>query len=169
MRLVAQENIQSGDIVFAHNKGWMAKLIRLGEWIKFHESEWNHECVVDRFENGEWYVIQAEIRGVTDTCKLIDVAPGGKFIVVEPPIECDREKILEFNRAQVGTRYSLLTILAIAIDIVTWNWVPAFSNSRRRSWVCSGLVNESMRYAGWLYEWVNIYIVTPQQGYFALD
>ena len=161
--------IQPGDLVFAHNKGWMAKLIRLGEWLKLRQSEWNHECIVDRFEDGHWYVIQAELRGVTDTCRLEDVAPGGRYVVEPPPEGADPAKILEFNRAQVGTRYSILTIVAIAVDVVTWNWVPAFSNSRKRSWICSGLVNESLRYAGWLYEWTNIYVVTPQQGWGAIQ
>jgi hypothetical protein len=146
----------------------MARLIRLGEWIKFHQSEYNHWFIVDRFENGEWYVIQAEIRGVTNTCKLTDVAPGGKYVTMAPPEGCDRDKILEFNRGQVGTHYSLLTILAIAIDILSWNWVPALTNSHKRSWICSALVAESLRYAGWLYEWINIYTVMPQAGYDAV-
>jgi hypothetical protein len=146
----------------------MARLIRIGEALKFHQSKWNHEFIIDRFEGGHWYVIQAELKGVTNTCRLDDVAPGGEYVVLPPPPECSIDKIIEFNRAQVGTKYSLLTIIADAIDILSWDWVPALSNSHKRSWVCSGLVNESLRYAGWLHEWVNIYTVMPQQGYDAL-
>ena len=161
--------IAAGDIGFAHTKGIMGRLIRFGEMLKGKRGkEWNHQFVVDRQINGEWYIIQAKFSGVSDSCKLDDVAPGGYFMTVAPPRECDRAKILEFNRAQVGATYSVLTILSIAIDIVTWNWVPALMNSYRQSWVCSGLVNESLRYAGWLHQWVDLYTVTPQMGYCAL-
>jgi hypothetical protein len=159
----------AGDIGFARTTGVMGRLIRFGELLKGKPgSEWNHQFIVDRQIDGEWYIIQATMRGVTDTAKLADVAPGGKYVTMSPPTECDRAKILEFNRAQVGDKYSFLTILSIAFDILTWNFVPAFMNSYRQSWVCSGLVNESMRYAGWLHEYINVYLVTPQQGFNAL-
>jgi hypothetical protein len=145
----------------------MAKFIRLGEFLKGRRHVWNHCCVVDRFENGHWHIIQAELKGVTDTCRLEDVAPGGRYVVLAPP--ANRAKILEFNRSQVGTKYSLLTIFSDAFDIVTWSWVPMLSNARKRSWVCSGLVGESLRYGGWLYQFVNVYAVMPQQLFDALN
>ena len=158
--------MQAGDIGFAHTKGILGRLIRLGEWLKGRGSEWNHCFVIDRITEEGAYIIQATLRGVTDSALLSDVAPGGTYITFSPP--CDREKLLEFAKAQVGARYSFLTILSIAIDIVSWNWVPSLMNSYRQSWVCSGLLCEGMRYGGWLHEWVNIYTVTPQQAYDAL-
>jgi len=160
-----------GDIGFAHTHGWMGKLIRLGEWLRFKRgSEWNHQFVVsDEVDvDGTPFVIQATLRGVTDTARLDQVAPGGRYITMAPPDACDRHELLVFMKSQVGIRYSLMTILAIAIDIVTWDWFPAFRGARKPSWICSALVNEAMRFSGWLHPWIDLYSVTPQDGYCAL-
>ena len=121
--------------------------------------------VVDRIENGTAYIIQATLRGVTDSAPLGSLK--GTVIIMSPP--CDRDKLLEFCRAQVGAKYSFLTILSIACDIVSWNWVPAVMNSYRQSWICSGLVCEGLRYGGWLHQFVNLYVVTPQQAFESLN
>lgn len=162
-----------GDIGFSHNKGMMPKLIRLGEWLKFRSSEFNHEFAVTRVdENGVAYVTQSTFRwhlkGVTDEQTLSDVAPHGTFTIVTPPTEVDIDKFLEFLKSQVGIKYSNLTILADSLDILSWSWVPSFMNARRASWICSGLINEGLRFGGWLHQYVNIYTVMPQQGHDAL-
>lgn len=158
-------NPQPGDIGFARNTGVMAKLIRLGEWLKFRKCEYNHMFVVsDEVDtDGHPLIIQAVIRGVTGTARLDSVAPGGKYITMRPP--ASRVMVLGFAKEQVGTKYSVLTILAIVIDIVTWNWFPAFANARRPSWICSGLTCEALRFGGWFHQWTNIYDVTPQQAF----
>jgi hypothetical protein len=174
-------NIQAGDIGFAHSHGAMGRIIRLGEilkgkdswhqfilWLKGEDDKWNHEFVVDRFEDGKWYIIQAIFEGVTDQYPLDTVAPGGKYVTMAPPPEVDRAKLLEFCRGEVGAKYSILSDVAIGVDCITWNWVPSLMNSYKRTWNCSGLVNEGMRFAGWLKQWVNIYTVTPQDGYDAV-
>ena len=160
--------IQAGDIGFAHNKGTMGRLIRFGEHLKgVWGSEWNHEFIVSKFEDGQWWIIQATMKGVIES-PLESVAPGGHYITMPPPPECDRAKILEFAYEMLGSKYSFLSDIAIAIDMLTWNWVPALMNSYRRTWNCSGLTNEAMRYAGWLHPWINVYTVTPQMGYCAV-
>ncbi|HWD97367.1 MAG TPA: hypothetical protein VG246_13180 [Acidimicrobiales bacterium] len=162
--------IQAGDIGFAHTKGLMGRLIRLGEALKGKlGSEWNHQFVVDRIVDGVPYIIQATFEGVTDTAPLSMVAPGGRYITMPPPPEVDRGKLLEFCRSEVGTKYSLLSDVAIGIDILSWNWVPALMNSYRRTWQCAGLINEGMRFGGWLHQWVNCNTVTPQMGFLALQ
>ena len=161
--------MQAGDIGFARTTGWMGRLIRLGEWLKGRGSEWNHMFILDcPALAGDWYIIQATLRGVTHNALLSEVAPGGKYVTFAPPSEVDRKKLLAFCRAQVGSHYSLLTIMSIAVDTLTWNWVPALMNSYRESWICSGLVCEGLRYGGWLHDWVNLYLVTPQQAYDSL-
>ena len=106
--------VEPGWIGFAHNRGVMGRLIRLGEWLRFRKgSRWNHQFVVDRVEDGVPYIIQAVIRGVTDTAKLADVAPGGKYIMFPPPSEVDVDRLLAFARAQaVGLCYGIGTIIA---------------------------------------------------------
>ena len=154
--------MQSGDIGFARTNGFYGHLIRLGEWLKLRKSEWNHMFIVDcPALGGDWYLIQATLQGVTHSGLLSEIK--GSYITMAPP--CDREKVLQFARKQVGTRYSFLTILSIAFDILSWNWVPSLMNSYRPSWICSGLACESLRYGGWLHEWTNVYLVTPQQAY----
>src|ERR1039458_7780691 len=91
---------QPGDIGFAHTTGLMAKMILLGTWLKFRKAEDNHEFVVDRIVDGIPYVIQATIKGVTDTARLDEVAPGGSYTLVTPPPEVDVDKFLFFCRKQ---------------------------------------------------------------------
>jgi hypothetical protein len=174
--------IQAGDIGFAHTHGWMGRLIRFGEiikgkdswrqflkWLRGEDDKWNHEFVVNEFKDGEWYIIQATFEGVTDTAPLSTVAPHeGHYMTMDPPAECDRTKILEFCRAQVGDPYSILSDVAIGVDMVTWSWVPALSNCYRVTFNCSALVNEALRFAGWLHQWPDIYTVTPQDGFEAV-
>lgn len=151
-----------GDIVFAHNTGLMARAIRLGEWLRFRKgSYFNHACVVDRVEDGVAYVIQAEPRGVTSDKTLDSV---GEYVLFSPS-ELDVQKILEFSRAQVGSRYGWLSIVSIVVDLVTPDWFPALR--ARGTWICSAVTAEALRYGGWLAEWGDIYIVTPAQLAFA--
>lgn len=173
--------IQAGDIGFAHTHGAMGRLIRLGEilkgkdtwkqfllWLRGKDTKQNHEFVVNEFKDGDWYIIQATFEGVTDTAKLVDVAPGGTYVTMAPPPEVDRDKLLEFCRGEVGEKYSILSDAAIGIDCLTWNWVPSLMNSYRRTWNCSALIEEGMRFAGRYRPVINIYTVTPQDGYDAL-
>jgi hypothetical protein len=161
-------DVQVGDIGFARTRGVMGRLIRLGEWLKLRKSDWNHEFAVWQIVDGVPYIIQATLRGVTDTAKLADVSPGGHYITMRPPLEVDVERMLTFARSQVGIHYGLLTILAVAIDIVTWNWVPSLRGARKPSWICSALVEESLRFGGRLAQWNDIYDITPQESFDSL-
>lgn len=156
-----------GDIGFAHTTGAMGKLIRIGEWLRFRKgSQWNHMFIVDRVVDDVPYIIQATLRGVTDSATLESVAPGGRYITFGP--EARRDDLLAFARKQVGLCYGFGTILAIAIDILTWNWVPSFRGARKSSWICSALGCEALRYGGWMHDFVDIYTITPAQAYLAL-
>ena len=159
-----------GSIGFAHSTGALGRLIRLGEWMRFRKgSKYNHVFVIDRLRDGKCYVVQATLRGVTDSATLGEIAPGGSYTIVKLPPDVNRAKVLEFARRQVGLRYGYMTILAIALDIVTWDWVPAFRGARKQSWICSALGAESLRYGGWLHDWISIYDMTPAQLFVALS
>jgi hypothetical protein len=159
--------VSAGSIGFARTTGIMGRLIRLGEWLKFRQSEFNHMFIVSDGvdEKGEPLIIQATIRGVTGSAPLNTVAPGGQFVILTLPAGVDPQKVLEFAKSQIGTEYGVLTILAIALDILSFSWVPAFMGSRKPSWICSGLSCEALRFGGWLHEWVNLYTVMPPQAY----
>lgn len=150
-----------GDLVFAHSNGIMGRIIRLGERIRFRKGvQWNHVAIIDRMmEDGDWLIIQAEARGVTKDKRLSSIAPGGRYKVVRLPSGISRQKVLDFAHDQVGSRYGWLTILSIAIDILTPFWVPSFRT--RNSWICSAISAEALRAGGWIHEWSDIYLVTP--------
>ena len=156
---------QAGDIGFAHSNGIMGRAIRFGERLRWGEkpSHWNHAFIVDKVwlaSDGHVVVtiIQAEPHGVTND-KLIESV--GDYILVEPNPNHSREDILAFAREQVGSQYGFLSIVSSALDIASPNWWPAFR--RRSTWICSALVAESLRYAGFLHSWGDIYTVTPAQ------
>ncbi len=165
--------VQAGDIGFSHTDKFFSagKLIQIGEALRGERgSEWNHEFAVsDEVDvDGVPFVIQATMKGVTDTCRLDEVARDGRYITMPPPDAVDRHEFLTFMKSQVGVPYGLWTDISIGIDMISWNWFPSFRSATKPSWQCSALVNEGLRFAGWLHEWPNIYIVTPQDGYRAL-
>jgi hypothetical protein len=162
------EDWKPGDVGFAHTNGAMGKVIRVGEWLRLHKNTWNHQFALDRYENGEWYVIQAEMAGVTNTRKLEEVAPGGRYEIVPLPTECNRDLFLEFIRGEVGAEYGWTTDLAMSIDILSWSWFPSFRGARKASWQCAALINEGMRFGGWYHRYLDVYCVFPEQGYDAL-
>ena len=155
----------AGDVGFAKTKGWMGRAIRLGEWVKFRKSEFNHMFILDREVDGVWYIIQATMKGVTDTATLESVSKTGTYVLIAPPAGADRARLLQFARAQVGLEYGYWTILAISLDILTWQWVPSLRGARKQSWICSALSCEALRFGGWLHNWLSIYDVMPQQAY----
>src|ERR1700674_2200988 len=96
-------NPEPGDIGWARTNGVMGKCIRLGEWLRFREGPaWNHMVIVDRIESDALFLIQATLKGVTDTGTLEDLKDRGLAVVIEPPPEADPLKILRFPRARVG-------------------------------------------------------------------
>ena len=155
-----------GSIVFAHSGGIMAKAIRFGERLRWKKgSHWNHACVISRVEDGVAFVIQADLRGVNEA----SLESVGEYTIVELPEGVSADKVLEFTRAQLGTKYSLLSIVSILIDIVTPNWFPEFR--RDSTWICSAVTGEALRAAGWFTpksNWGSIYTITPSQLYDAL-
>ena len=150
----------------------MGALIRIGEAMRLKTGkQWNHMFLVsDEVDvDGTPLVIQATLKGVTDTERLDSVAPGGTYTLVPTPEGVDPTQTLAFAKAQVGIEYGFWTIIAISLDIVTWQWFPSFRGARKQSWICSALVCEALRFGGWLHPWVSIYTVTPAQGWDALQ
>jgi hypothetical protein len=152
--------VKAGDIGFAHSNGFFGRCIRWGERIRWGESpsHWNHVFIVDRVEGDKVFVIQAEPRGVTND-KTIDTV--GEYQLVSVDNIANADDVLTFARKEVGSRYGWLSIVSIAIDIVTPNWFPAFR--RPYTYVCSALGAEALRAGGWIHRWADVYTVTPAQ------
>jgi hypothetical protein len=142
----------------------MGRAIRFGEFLRWRKgSHWNHACVISRVnKDGTAYVIQADLHGVSEA--RLDTV--GQYIILEPPAKVNRNKILAFTKAQIGSSYGLLSIASIVADIITPSWFP--SMRRRNTWICSAVTGEALRYGGWLHNWSDIYMITPAQLFDAL-
>ncbi len=150
-------DVRPGYVGFAKSDGFMGRAIRLGEFISGGRGEVNHMFIVDHVTDSV-HVIQADIKGVTRGSVLT-----GEYLILSPPRNISTARLLRFARRQVGLEYGVLTIIAIAFDIVTWQWVPSLRGARKSSWICSALGAESSRFGGWLHDFIDIYSVTPQQ------
>jgi hypothetical protein len=156
--------IKPGYVGYVKSNGLMGKLIRFGEAISSGKGEVNHMVV---FGN-DGKVIQAEMPGVTCNATYEDVLAHDTCIVVKPPKYVRLADVVRYAEAHVGTEYGLWTDIGIGIDMVTWQWVPAVRGARKDSLICSALGSEALRFGGWLYKWIDIYTVTPQQSMDAL-
>ena len=159
------ETLKVGQLLFYHTEGTFSKFIRAGEWVKFREGhDVNHVAVVDRFENGHWYVIQAEPHGITNDKTVEEVvgALGGWYKQIALPATCDVNRGLEWLRMQVGEEYGFFDITAIAFNLYTPGWISIHEGN---TWICSALAMEYARVCGWLHNWPNIYDVIPSQAW----
>jgi hypothetical protein len=158
-----------GTLVFCHSAGMIGGGIRLVQHIA-GDDEWevNHVAVLDRLIDGEWWVIQADAHGVTGSRndgttfhprKLSEVAPGGWYVLVDPPPGTDVETGLAWLRGEVGDEYGFLVIASIlatfAIPGQTVNVMLSYT------WICSALAGEYLRAGGWSHRWADIYQVRP--------
>ena len=158
-------DIQPGYVGFSRSPGLMGKLIRFGEIISGGKGEVNHMFIFSEREGYRWKIIQAQMKGVTNTVYFDELAESSsKVVVVKPPPRVCLPAVVEFAQEQVGIEYGLGTDIGIGIDMVTWQWVPAVRGARTASWICSALGCEALRYGGWLHRWIDIYTVTPQQA-----
>ena len=161
--------MQAGDLIFAHSKGIIGKAIRFGELFRGGSkgSKWNHVAILDRpTDNGDWYIIQAEAKGVTNDKLLSSIAPGGHYEVVPLPLTVQHKDVLEFARGQVGAKYGIITILSCVLDILL---PDAICLRRAHTWICSGLVAGALLFAGYqpALKWAeqDLYTMTPKEVY----
>jgi hypothetical protein len=141
----------------------------MGQGIRFaqrrnHEQDWedNHICALDKCIDGEWTVVQAEPRGITNDKLLTEIAVGGTFKIIPLPASVDREKFLEYQRSKVGLSYGYLTLLSIAGNM----FLPESVHFRwKASLVCSGLVATGLMFGGFspTEKVADIYDITPAQ------
>ena len=162
--------MQAGDLVICHSKGLIGGGIR---WSQRHMqdnpyAEWNHVAVLDRIAyedddgDAEWFIIQAEAKGVTNNRFLSSVAPGGSYAIVTLPDTIDRNRFLEFLRFQVGAKYGYLSILSCALDMFLPN---AICLRKADTWICSALVGAGLMYFGFRSSlaWPDLYTITPAE------
>ena len=111
--------VRPGYVGFSKSNGFMGKAIRFGEIISGGRGEVNHMFIVDHVDGENYRTIQAQMKGVTQG-ELLD----GEYVILKPPRTVSLTRVSLFARKQVGLEYGIFTILAIAIDIVSWQLVP---------------------------------------------
>ena len=142
---------EAGDLVLAHSKDTFGKLIRFAQWLRPSwrpYKYWNHSALVVSNINGEITCVQMGRRCVTVT--LENVAPGGVTQIRKCPEGVDRVKALDYALRQVGVRYSYLTIVSIALNLLT---PKAFRINFRRNGtalICSALCARSYEHGDWI-------------------
>jgi hypothetical protein len=156
--------VNPGDLVLCHTKGIIGASIRWSQRFmdSSNYSKWNHVAILDRFVDGQWYVIQAQPKGITDNLTLTESAFGGTYEVVELPSTTNRDLVLRFARSQVGLKYSYLSILSCALD----NILPdAICLRKANTWICSGLVAGALWHGGFpgAIDWPDLYSITPAE------
>lgn len=160
-----------GSIGFCHGQGFLSRVIRFGERIRFRDgSIWNHVFIITDQVNatGEQLVIQAEGRGVTADKPLSSVASNGDYEVLDMSDSVVDVDVLCFAEGQVGERYGWLSIVSCAMRIILPRWLPMPRIRSKSTWICSALGAESLRCGGWIHMWDDIYTVVPAELYAAM-
>jgi hypothetical protein len=161
-----------GQIGFCHSTNIFGKAIRFGERLRFrHGDFWNHVFIIsDEIDStGEPLIIQAISKGVDGSKPLSQVAPGGKYQVIELPAGVDSAKVLAFAKSQVGSGYGYISIASIVLQILLPRWLPMLTLRSKSTWICSALSAESARAGGWVHDWPDVYNVVPSELYAALS
>ena len=139
---------KTGDAVFAYTKNAYGFLIRIGQatrWWKYRK--WNHMAFVDSVDpDGTIWVIQMAKRG--QRVKIQDVAPGGHVKFVPAPGDIDIARAAEYARKRIGTKYGVMTIVSIAINLLLPNMLR-FDIRREDTLICSALVARAWEHGGW--------------------
>jgi len=144
-------NPKPGDLVLAHGSGAFARLIRFGQWLRPSWRKyrtWNHAAIVIAVrQDGVIRCAQMGRRG--EVVNIENVAPNGYAFVLPGPSNIDRTKAVGYALSQVGQTYSVLTILSIALNILTPSWLR-IDFRRSTSLICSALVARAWEHGGWI-------------------
>jgi len=153
----------AGDLVFYDSPGDVAWVLKVAQRIRW-KGDKNHVAWLDhQAADGSWFIGQAEGCGVTDDKPLI---LGPNDVIVKVPIGCDRAKALTFWRAQVGLKYGFLTIVSELFTLLSPKF---FDVMLPDTWICSALAGEGLRFGGWYRASGDIYQVTPDELWTALQ
>ena len=139
-----------GDFVLVSSTGILAKLIRLGQFIRYHGkmkqfSHWNHAAmVVD--EHGT--IIEAVGRGVKYS-SIEDYKNVEYYLVNTKLSEEDRTQVVNAAKSFVKDKYGWMTIISIAFEILSGVKLEFRINN---SMVCSGVVAQSLWAGGVIFD-----------------
>jgi len=146
--MIKNSQIRPGDAVFARTRNLYGVVIRFGQalrWWKYRS--WNHMAIVSKIDDdGQIWVIQMARR--CKEVKIEEVAPNGKLKFIAPPEEVSRIKAIEYARKRLGTKYSVLTIVSIAINLALPKQF-VFDIHTAGTLICSALVAKAWEHGDW--------------------
>jgi len=155
-----------GDFILVSSKGILAKLIRFGQFIRYHGkmrpySYWNHTAMIIS-ESGE--IIEAIGRGVVIS-KIEDYSDVEYYYVSTKLNKQSREQAVASANSFLKDKYSWMTIISIAIELLTGVKVQVTQSS---TMICSSLVGQSLWAGGIIFD-SNPYQMMPADLACAFD
>ena len=132
-----------GDFILTHGSEWTSQLIRFGQRLRFRGERakytyWNH-CALVVDEDGA--IVEAlGTSGVTER-SIHDYDPTQYTVVRIAASDEDRREAAAFARACVGAKYGNLTVISVAVSLVTGG---SFSFAFDGQQMCSGLVARAL-------------------------
>jgi len=131
-----------GDFILTHGDQWTSRLIRFGQSLRFRGDKekytyWNHTAlIVDHTGT----IVEALGTGVAIR-SIHDYEPTQYTVVRIEASDEDRTEAATFARTCVGAEYGWLTIVSIALSLLTGGGL-AFAIDGQL--ICSGLVARSL-------------------------
>jgi hypothetical protein len=131
---------QPGDFVLVKSKTFQAKLIRFGQWIRFRGDDrryigWSHAAMIVGADGSLVEAVGTGVRRMNlSHYQDTEYAIVNIDALVEPP---DRAEVVAFAEWCLDERYGYLTILSIALSMLTGSKLIFGIDSQN---VCSGLV-----------------------------
>jgi uncharacterized protein YycO len=134
---------QPGDFILTHGDAFYSKLIRVGEWMRYHDPRWtkyNHAAMIVS-TGGD--LVEALGNGVVRTniskyrlneYQIIDVSS------VAPTIN-DRMRVVRFAISCIGQPYDWTDILSVSISLLTNAKLCIETEGHM---ICSGLVARAL-------------------------
>jgi hypothetical protein len=131
-----------GDFILTHGDEWTSRLIRFGQGLRFRGERakytyWNHTALVVS-QSGA--LVEALGTGVAER-SIHDYDPTQYTVVRIRASDEDRAEAAAFARACVGAKYGQVSIVSIAISLITGG---TFAFAIDGQLICSGLVARAL-------------------------
>jgi uncharacterized protein YycO len=131
-----------GDFILTHGNEWTSKLIRFGQSLRYRGPHakytyWNHTALIVDTKGA---IVEALGTGVA-LRSIHDYEPTQYTVVRITASEEDRMQAATFARSCVGAEYGWVSIVSIAISLVTGG---GFAFAIDGQLICSGLVARSL-------------------------
>ncbi len=159
---------QPGDIGFCQGTGFVASMIRIGDWLRFRRSLATHVFIVVEPVDGRPRIVEAGGSGVayawlSDVSVHHELVPADAFpgVLVSP----DPNTIVAQAHKIVGAKYGFMTIASIVVNLLTPKWIRFPDFRRGTTFICSAAAAWCLHAGGADIETYDIYQIFPTELY----